>query len=93
MKWPSRTDIVTIFLPIGPLGRGSFAITDLGAMTQRVTPVHISAKLLTIVVGGICISRECVGMAIGDPPCGIATLVLRLIVDLVCICSALSYLA
>src|SRR5579859_5804230 len=30
LQWPQRSDILSVFLPIGPLGQGSFAIMSLG---------------------------------------------------------------
>jgi len=35
-KWPPKQEIAGLFLLIGPLGRGSFAIIDLGTMAQKV---------------------------------------------------------
>ena len=35
-KWPPKEEIAGVFLLIGPLGRGSFAILDLGTMAQKV---------------------------------------------------------
>jgi tellurite resistance protein TehA-like permease len=42
-KWPNRADIMTILLPIGPLGQGSFAIMNLGTMAKKV---HSCSRIL-----------------------------------------------
>ena len=41
-QWPERSDIAGVFLTIGPLGRGAFAIIDLGAMAKQVNLFQLS---------------------------------------------------
>ena len=38
-KLPPREVIVSVFLPLGPLGQGSFALMQLGKVAQKVFPV------------------------------------------------------
>ena len=49
-KLPPREVIVSVFLPLGPLGQGGFAIMQLGKVCMRIFP--LTSTLPTVVAAG-----------------------------------------
>ena len=49
-KLPPREVIVSVFLPLGPLGQGGFAIMQLGKVCMRIFP--LTSALPTVVAAG-----------------------------------------
>lgn len=49
-KLPPREVIVSVFLPLGPLGQGGFAIMQLGKVCMRIFP--LTGTLPTVVAAG-----------------------------------------
>lgn len=50
-KLPPREVIVSVFLPLGPLGQGSFAIMQLGKVSMRIFPLTNTLPTVTAVGG------------------------------------------
>lgn len=52
-KLPPREVIVSVFLPLGPLGQGGFAIMELGVVAMKVFPVTSTLSARTTSAGEI----------------------------------------
>ena len=52
-KLPPREVIVSVFLPLGPLGQGGFAIMELGVVAMKIFPVTSTLDARTTNAGDI----------------------------------------
>lgn len=52
-KLPPREMIVSVFLPLGPLGQGGFAIMELGVVAMKIFPVTSTLSARTTSAGDI----------------------------------------
>lgn len=60
VQWPQNSNIASVFLTIGPLGRGSFAIIDLGVMSKKVLSSHLkNIQWTKAYKGGIYFPHQC----------------------------------